>query len=230
MSRKLEFWGAIGTIFYLSVISLIVAFRFKHFIDLELNELGDFLAGVFGPVAFLWLVLGFLQQGRELKIGSKALQLQAAELRRSVEQQSIIASSTLEQIQSQKAMFKLQAQEVARKLAATFSITGSGEIEHEGGLIHSAFIVKNVGKDAASVFMEFDPPIGINQDEWIDNVKKNGSVNFWLEFEKPEQSITGVCYIHYIRLDGEWTIVDFYYHLSTVGQYLVFEPTAPTAL
>ena len=32
------------------------------------NELGDFLAGTFAPVAFLWLVLGFFQQGAELRL------------------------------------------------------------------------------------------------------------------------------------------------------------------
>lgn len=46
---------------------------------LTLNEVGDFLAGIAGPPAFLWLILGFFQQGRELRI-------QAEELRQSVEQ------------------------------------------------------------------------------------------------------------------------------------------------
>ena len=29
--------------------------------ELRLNELGDFLAGAFGPLALFWLVLGFFQ-------------------------------------------------------------------------------------------------------------------------------------------------------------------------
>ncbi len=45
------------------------------------NEFGDFLAGFAAPLAFGWLVLGFFQQGEELR-------LQAAELRASVEQAS----------------------------------------------------------------------------------------------------------------------------------------------
>ena len=57
--KKLEFWGTLGTVIYLCVIALAVVCKFQDFQSLKLNELGDFLAGVFGPVAFLWLVLGF---------------------------------------------------------------------------------------------------------------------------------------------------------------------------
>jgi len=48
---------------------------------LKLNEKGDFLAGIFSPLAFLWLVYGYLQQGQELKQNTKALNMQAEELR-----------------------------------------------------------------------------------------------------------------------------------------------------
>ncbi|MDY6467680.1 hypothetical protein SKM57_03640 [Acinetobacter faecalis] len=37
------------------------------------NELGDFLAGVFAPVAFLWLIYGYFQN-------SEALQAQIDEM------------------------------------------------------------------------------------------------------------------------------------------------------
>ena len=49
--------------------------------DLALNELGDFLGGASSPLAFLWLVLGFFQQSREIRLSSNALHLQAAEMR-----------------------------------------------------------------------------------------------------------------------------------------------------
>lgn len=55
--------------------------------NLRLNELGDFVGGVASPIAFLWLVLGFFQQGREIRLSSKALHLQAQELRKSVDEQ-----------------------------------------------------------------------------------------------------------------------------------------------
>ena len=40
---------------------------------LSLNELGDFFAGVAAPLAFVWLVIGLLFQGHELKLQYKEL-------------------------------------------------------------------------------------------------------------------------------------------------------------
>lgn len=42
--------------------------------NMEINELGDFLAGIFSPLAFLWLVLGFFQQKKELSLQIKEMQ------------------------------------------------------------------------------------------------------------------------------------------------------------
>lgn len=58
--------------------------------DLEkpksLNELGDFLAGIFAPIAFLWLILGYVQQGRQLEQNSHAIKLQAEALNLQIEE------------------------------------------------------------------------------------------------------------------------------------------------
>lgn len=86
LRKNLEFWGGLVSAVYLIGMAVVVYFKFDNLITLDLNEIGDFLAGVFGPVAILWLVLGFLQQGRELKISTAALQLQGHELKESVKQ------------------------------------------------------------------------------------------------------------------------------------------------
>ena len=39
----------------------------------NLNELGDFLAGVFTPLAFGWLVYGYLLQSKELRLQREEL-------------------------------------------------------------------------------------------------------------------------------------------------------------
>ncbi|EPF9868391.1 TPA: hypothetical protein ACHIJP_002561, partial [Acinetobacter baumannii] len=61
---------------------------------MPLNEVGDFLAGVFSPLAFLFLYIGYKQnsesirlQNEELKASTKALELQVKEMQESVEQQ-----------------------------------------------------------------------------------------------------------------------------------------------
>src|SRR5262245_17358401 len=63
---------------------------------LQLDQWGDLAAGAFAPLAFLWLVVGYLQQGEELRdnvralnLQEEALRLQVQELRESVQQQTV---------------------------------------------------------------------------------------------------------------------------------------------
>lgn len=75
------------------------------------NEFGDFLAGAFSPVAFLWLVLGYMQQQKELQLNTQALQLQATELRNSVEQYEAMVKVAREQLISDQEMMISSRQE-----------------------------------------------------------------------------------------------------------------------
>jgi hypothetical protein len=87
--QPFERWAGVITSAYLSLFLIVVIARSRELFSLPLNELGDFAAGVFGPPAFLWLVLGYRQQGRELRESSSALRSQSAELKKSVELQAI---------------------------------------------------------------------------------------------------------------------------------------------
>lgn len=82
----------------------------------ELNAWGDFFAGFFAPIAFLWLVLGYLQQGEELRNSAAVLQLQADELKNSVEQQSNLVEVSREQLQQELARLH-EERELRRKAA-----------------------------------------------------------------------------------------------------------------
>ena len=66
--------------------------------DIPLNNIGDYLAGVAAPIAFLWLVLGYKQQGKELSINNDMLRLQHEELLNSVVAQNSQALSMKQQI------------------------------------------------------------------------------------------------------------------------------------
>lgn len=59
---------------------------------IRLNEWGDLLAGLFAPLAFLWLVVGYFLQKRELN-------LQIEELRKSVDASQSQASALANQVQ-----------------------------------------------------------------------------------------------------------------------------------
>ena len=92
MTKNSLYWGIGITVVWLTVIISFWIFGGLSSPD-SLNELGDFLAGIFAPVAFLWLVLGYIQQGKQLEQNTKALeqqekalQLQIDEMKESVKQ------------------------------------------------------------------------------------------------------------------------------------------------
>ncbi|MCY1446746.1 hypothetical protein D9M71_633330 [compost metagenome] len=84
---------------YLGFVWWLTGDRIADLKGMDLNEVGDFLAGAFGPLAILWLVLGFFQQGIELRQGTAALNFQGEELRNSVEQQRKLASISLQALE-----------------------------------------------------------------------------------------------------------------------------------
>lgn len=89
--RHLPRIGLALTVLYVAGLVLYLFLQGQNPADLRLNELGDFLGGVSSPLAFLWLVLGFFQQSREIRLSGKALNLQAREMRRSVDEHRRIA-------------------------------------------------------------------------------------------------------------------------------------------
>ncbi len=74
------------TVFYIVVI---LFFRGNDALELlkagNLNELGDFLAGFFTPLAFGWLVYGYLQQSKELRLQREELSLTRNQLGKQTE-------------------------------------------------------------------------------------------------------------------------------------------------
>jgi len=87
MSRVLSTIGILATLAYVAFLVWAFGGRLGELQALEPNHIGDFLAGAFGPLAILWLILGFFQQGIELRENSRALDLQAAELKSATREQ-----------------------------------------------------------------------------------------------------------------------------------------------
>lgn len=56
------------------------------FLEISLNEKGDFLAGVLAPLAFFWFILAYLLQRKELSENTTALENQEIQLRETKEQ------------------------------------------------------------------------------------------------------------------------------------------------
>lgn len=111
----------------------------------EISAWGDFFAGFFAPIAFLWLVLGYLQQGEELRNSSRALELQVEELRSSVEQQAELVRVTAEQHQLQ--VRELESAERRRRAEAqpVVDLRVSGAPEPVGHRYRMTYTMENTG-------------------------------------------------------------------------------------
>ncbi|MGO4011570.1 hypothetical protein [Pseudomonas sp. ITP1] len=102
MGRLLALIGISLTVLYAVFSWWLIGDRVHTLLSMGLNEVGDFLAGAFGPVAILWLVLGYFQQGIELRQGTAALNFQGEELRNAVEQQRLLATVSLKTLEHER--------------------------------------------------------------------------------------------------------------------------------
>ncbi|UNK49907.1 hypothetical protein MNR01_02390 [Lysobacter sp. S4-A87] len=122
--------------------------------DLKPNELGDFLAGVFGPVAFFWLVLGYFQQGEELRQNTNALEMQAQELKHSVEHQGEMVVVARQQLQTQIDAIKEEAERRVRAAKPKFRFTKVGHSIGSFGILLN-IRCQNVGNTATDINLAF---------------------------------------------------------------------------
>jgi len=63
-------------------------------LDMSLNEWGDFLAGVFAPLAFLWFVFGYFRHGDEIVLQQQEIRNQVAETARLAKHSETQAEAT----------------------------------------------------------------------------------------------------------------------------------------
>lgn len=120
---------------YIIGFAMICVIRFDELRCLSLNELGDYLAGSFGPLAFAWLVFGYFQQGDELRQGTEALRLQTAELNNSVIQQTKLASAN-----------EITLRNHENSLEPLFKVVGDDSGWDDEGEFNFSFSLHNLGE------------------------------------------------------------------------------------
>ena len=128
--------------------------------DLTLNEVGDFCAGLFGPLAFLWLVLGYFQQGAELRQNNEALRLQAIELKNSVEQQRNLVEVTSKQVEYALEHSRFERANIEATMAPNLEVEYVAS-EEFNGLVEVILEVTNQGMPAGSIVADLhgDGPV-----------------------------------------------------------------------
>lgn len=83
MKLDWRIWLGVGAtaVYLLLALAYVLSQGFGEFISLPADNLGSFLEGAFAPLAFLWLVIGYFLQQRELHEASRALRAQHEEIR-----------------------------------------------------------------------------------------------------------------------------------------------------
>lgn len=89
-----------------------------------LNEVGDFLAGAFAPLAFLWLVIGYWMQSEELNLQRQELK----ENTEALEKQADILEKEFERaVATQQPRFRIGGGSVSGK-TRKFSLFNDGQL------------------------------------------------------------------------------------------------------
>lgn len=217
--------GTAVTVVYLFAMFVLVCVRGSQVSTMPLNEVGDFLAGAFGPVAFLWLVLGFLQQGDELRMSTQALKDQADELKKTVEHQATMAAAATQQIDAQREALKLQQEETERNFRANF-VFGCGMSGSSSGLIGihvETSIEIGVARSVAhSVEVTIEPPIGIARGKKFAIVDRTHPQRIPVKFTALTED-KGNIFINYEGADGKRRKESFEYKTLTHSPWVEFK-------
>ena len=155
--------GTIVSVACLAVAGYLVLRDPAETANMKPNEWGDFLSGCFAPLAFLWLVLGYLQQGDELRLSTDALRLQAEELKNSVEQQRELVEVSRQQVQSEREALAYERTLREDLSLPKFRIQGRGGILAAGGRSTYDLTFTNTGHVATGFYCEVQLPDGSRQ-------------------------------------------------------------------
>ena len=155
-------------------VVLVFVFRGVDFLRLLRNgpsgELGDFLAGVFTPVALGWLIGGYFLQREELRAQREELGLQREELAR-----------TGDALQEQTAIERERRENERQKERPRFTLEKEGQAQND--LIFG--LRNDGGGNAHNVKMNYGPVIG-EQKMIIENLMRPGhKISFTIPIDKP---------------------------------------------
>ena len=158
--------GSIGTLAWLVGMFAYSEPRIGDIAKLDPNEFGDFLAGVFAPLAFLWIVVGYLQQSAELR-------LQVAELTEQVRATQELAATTASRTDRE-----------ARRIQPVFEIgigTGQGWVLHIHNRSSHRATALDVEESGDFAFHGFPIPLLLGQGNVQVEVTRPGP-HSWVKF------------------------------------------------
>lgn len=215
MRKHLGAVGAAVTLAYMAIILPVIWDRVDTLLTMPLNEVGDFLAGAFGPIAFFWLVLGFFQQGEELRQGTEALLLQATELKNSVQQQSIMAKAAIEQREERREASKVERIRRAKEIEVKLSLrTGSSGMTDANNKVLNEVKITNAGHHASNVTLRMDDLHADSVTIRIGDIEARSTKSTTLRLTRGVGTVSGVAVLHYEDADDAPNMTSFNYTIT----------------
>lgn len=139
---------------------------------LGLNGIGDYLAGVFSPLAFLWLVIGYVMQNRELK--------------NSVEQTRQAHNLAWEQLEFQKKIKSYEITKEKNDAQANFFIRNDKTklIESENKISLNLRNIGNTATDVQFLILDEHEKSGFINLGYNEKIFKNESITLKIDMPK----------------------------------------------
>ncbi len=161
--KKLTAIGLTITAFWVVLVLSIVYFNRTEAAGLQLNAWGDFLGGLTAPLALLWIVIGYFQQGGELRLNTAALKTQQEELRRQVEETAILAANSERQAIASEQM-AMAAKDEGQREALRANAALQPLFRSDGGDIGASIVLTrftNVGASVTNLTAKAEDPVHI---------------------------------------------------------------------
>jgi len=212
---SLALGGLLVTILYCAAAGWLMQDKLLLLPKLELNEIGDFLAGVFSPLAFLWLVLGFLQQGRELS-------LQAAELKNSVEQQRELVEVSRRQLEAEIAAREAEQNRIA-VAAQPVLVIKQKLASSSGGKVNGQYILKNSGHQVTRLRFDWESDAAVSLPKHAPVLGTEDAMLFTIE-ARPNDIQSFLLKISYVDGLGAQGSATFMFSRSDTGSFPQFTP------
>jgi hypothetical protein len=205
--------GVVATAVWLVAIVYLALRDTSALAKMSPNEWGDFLAGSFAPLAFLWLVLGYLQQGDELRLSTETLRLQADELKNSVQQQRELVEVSRQQVESEREALAFERRLREDLSEPKFSVLGGGGAFRGDGQSTYQVSISNTGHDATA----FSAKLKLVGTEWREIMShplfgKGASYTARVEHPRPLEEGGSLLRLTYI--DGLGRSVEQQYQVS----------------
>lgn len=198
--------GLVGTVLLLGwAICYAVSHR-EAMNAMKPNEWGDFLAGWLGPIGVLWLIVGYFQQGLELRQNTRALETQAKELKDqvtqlkgSVDQQKDLVLATQEQIklerERQQREEQLRFQEAQPRI-----VLEDNSVNHRDNQTLVLYMrLRNIGSEVTDVAIHTQPNLGMKPQQWPRWANQSNQEIVW---ESSIEIADIIVYVNIVYVDG----------------------------